>query len=650
MAEAFSGSRQRRLGATLRASAAPSPWPVVAVLAAGGVLAASFVIVLTGGSPALLILASTGLVTAALSARLPVLAALAATLLGAFAVLPVAMRLVGLVDLPITGLLALPAVAGLAAIAFLWRSRAAVTVVSRADLALGVGLVGFSLLQVLVVWLARTMSGTPKLAWMMNNDSPWNLVSARFIVEDGGLDPGAHRNPAPLANELVGLFLAPGRSGVGPADLLAHDLLRTSQALLLLVAATSVLAGVLVASGVPSDRPWSRAVLAGMAALIPWTWSFAGQVFVYGFWNSLPTAVLLLAVWAAWTEAERSPVVASALLATSGVGLLAAWAPLVVAPVGLGLLVVVWHARAHLALRGLRLVAWLAPPVLLVAYAATVTLGDFAAAADGLSVEGLFPAFGEHLPLAIWLLALAVLLVCSVWAPGHWDLVGVLALGVLGAVGTRYLMGQREGSPAGPWGYYPQKFAWSLAALAPFIVLRSVRGLLVSPGLDRARRRSLVLGAVLLAGVLLLQVPPFDPRPLAAASYPIAHRTPDYRLTSLLPTLSISYSDRASAMDPAVESVLAFSDQRRKVVVSRWTGDPGADGFINYWLLQLPVDQVDDEPRDYAYGLDSNNPAGLCDLVRDWGGGVTIRTLSETLDDEMATACPDGDYAVVVGS
>ena len=131
-----------------------------------------------------------------------------------------------------------------------------------------------------------------------------------------------------------------------------------------------------------------------------------------------------------------------------------------------------------------------------------------------------------------------------------------------------------------------------------------------------------MLGAVLLAGVLLLQVPPFDPRPLAAASYPIAHRTPDYRLTSLLPTVSISYADRASAMDPAVESVLAFSDQRHKVVVSRWTGDPGADGFINFWLLQLPVDQVDDEPRDYAYGLDSNNPAGLCDLVRDWGCDV----------------------------
>lgn len=624
---------------------------VATVLAAsaGALFALSAVVVVAGGSPALLVVSAIALVTLALRLRLPTGTALAATLAGSTAVLTVAMRLIVVVDLPVVSLLVLPGAAGLAATGVLWRWRASAPAVSRADLLLGGGLVVLSLAQVLLVPVVRALSDGPKLAWMMNNDSPWNLVSARFIVEDGGLDPASHRNPAPLANELVALFLAPGRSSVDPADLLSHDLLRGSQALLLLVAATSLLAGALVAAGLPASRPWSRAVLAGVAALIPWTWSFAGQVFVYGFWNSLPAAVLLLAVWTAWTEAERSPVLASALIATASIGLLAAWAPLVIVPAVLGAAVVGWHARAHLDLFGLGLVAWLAPLLVLGVYAATVTFEDFSASSDGLSMEGLFPAFAEHLPVVIWLLAVALLLVLSSWASTRWDLVGVVALGVAGTIGIFYLMGQRAGSPAGPWGYYPQKFAWSLALLAPVIVLRSPQGVLLGTTLRRAQRASLVTGTVLLAWVLVLQVAPFDPRPLAAASYPIAHRSPDYRLTSLLPSASIAFPDRASAMDPAVSSVLRFSDQRRKVVVSRWTGDPGADGFINYWLLQLPVNQVDDEPRDYAYGLDSNDPAGLCDLVRDWGGGVVIRTMSATLADEMDQACAGGDFEVVRG-
>ena len=55
----------------------------------------------------------------------------------------------------------------------------------------------------------------------------------------------------------------------------------------------------------------------------------------------------------------------------------------------------------------------------------------------------------------------------------------------------------------------------------------------------------------------------------------------------------------------------------------------------------------DDElPRPYAYGLDSFDPVGLCDLVRDWGGGVEIYTHSDTLERELKAQCPRLEFAV----
>lgn len=615
-----------------------------------GTLAAAWIgacgIVAAGGSPAALLLVAVVSTTLVLRCWLSTALALAAVLSGSFALLAVSMRLWPVLGAPLSVLLVLPGIVAAASLALLWRRRTTALAVSGPGLALGAGLAMVSVLQVVAVPLSRWFSGSPKVAWMMRNDSTWNLVSSRFLVEDGGLDPSAHRNPAPLANEVVALFIAPGRPAVDRGDLLAHDLYRASEAVLLMVGVTSLLAGLLVASALPASRVWSRTVLALIAGVIPWTWSFAGHVFVYGFWNSLPAAILVLAAWAAWASSERRPAFCSGLLALVGTGLLAAWAPLVLLPAGLGLAVVVWRRRAHLDLRGAALLAWVAPLVVGVAYAWFVTRADITAASDALAAEGLFPPYGEHLPPVFWLVPLSVLLLLSVWAPVRMDLVGVTVVGVVGAVGTLYLMHQRSGSLGGPWGYYPQKFAWTLSFLAPLVVLMSARGALAGAGTRRAQRGSLVAGAAMLAGVLLLQVPPADPRPAAAVKYPIPHRTPDYRLSSVLPVWSISLPDRASALDPAVNSLLRVEDPDRKVVVSRWSPDPGDNAFINFWLLQLPVDKADELPRPYAYGLDSFDPVGLCALVRDWGGGVEIRTRSATLAREMAKVCPDESFAV----
>ena len=617
-----------------------------------GALAAALVgacgVVVAGGSPAALLIVAVASTTLALRAWLRTGLALAAVLSGALVLLAVSMRLWPGLGASLTAMLAVPAVVAAASLVALWRRRTTALAMSGTQLALGVGLAMVSVLQVLTVPLSRWLSDSPKLAWMMRNDNTWNLVSSRFIVEDGGLDPASHRNPAPLANEVVALFAAPGRSAVARGDLLAHDLHRASEALLLLVGATSLLAGLLVASAFPTSRVWSRSVLGLLAAVIPWTWSLAGLVFVYGFWNSLPSAILVLAAWAAWTSSEHRPVVSSGVLALVGTGLLAAWAPLVLLPGCLGVAVVVWRRRAHLDLRGVALVAWLTPLAVLLAYLVLVTRGDITAASDALAAEGLFPAYGENLPPVFWLVPLGLLLVLSVWTSVRLDLVGTIVVGVAGAIGILYLMHQRAGAEGGPWGYYPQKFAWTLSFLAPMVLLMSARGAFAVPGLRRAQRGSLVVGTVMLGGVLLWQIPPADPRPVSSIDYPVAHRTPDYRLSSVLPAVSIALPDRSSALDPAVTDLLRLEDPARKVVVSRWFEDPGDNAFANFWLLQLPVDTAHEPPRPYAYGLDSFNPVALCAMVRDWGGGVELYTHSDTLEQEMRAECPRLEFDVLL--
>jgi hypothetical protein len=614
---------------------------VAALLGAAGVVA-------LGGSPTALVLVAVASTTLALRSWLPTTLALALVLSTTFAAVALAMPLWHALGLPMSTMLVLPVVAAAAAWALVWVRRASALRGASTDLALGGAIAALSLLQVAAVPVARWFTDSPKLAWMMKNDAPWNLVSSRFLLEDRGLDPSSHRNPAPLANEVVALFMAPGRSSVARADLLAHDLYRSSEALLLLVGGTSLMAGLLVAAVMPASRPWSRAVLGLVAAAIPWTWSFAGQVFIFGFWNSLPAAILVLSAWSAWVHAERHPLVSSGLLAVIGTGMLAAWAPLVLVPASLGVAVVVWRRRAHLALRGLALVAWLVPLLALGVYLVLVTRGDLAAGRGGLAAQGAFPDYYEQLTLIYWLVPLGILLLLSVWTPVRTELVGALVLGLAGAIGTYYLMGQREGSPAGPWGYYPQKFAWTLSFLAPLVLLMGVRGAVASGSLRRAQRGALVVGITLLSGTLLLQVPPADPRPLTGDLYPTPHRTPDYRLATMAPILSYLLPDRASALDPDVTTLLEVEDPDRKVIVSRWSPEPGINAFLNFWLLQLPVDRAAEQPRPYAYDLDSFDPLALCEVVVDWGGGVVVRTRSDTLAGEMAAICPDQDFEVQV--
>src|SRR3954454_10630470 len=107
----------------------------------------------------------------------------------------------------------------------------------------------------------------------MQNDAPFNVILARFIITDGGVDPSKHENVAPTTASIMGFFMAPGRAGSGAAAQLRHDLERASAGLMFLTDAISVLAA-LAALWSVRDRGGSLRVVVGLSAgIVPWTWA-----------------------------------------------------------------------------------------------------------------------------------------------------------------------------------------------------------------------------------------------------------------------------------------------------------------------------------------------------------------------------------------
>lgn len=113
-----------------------------------------------------------------------------------------------------TGNLVLLAVLGLVALILLASGPRTVRV-GRADLltALLPACVVPAAVGVFFAFLP-TVRGGLALSWAMHNDAVWNLVSARFILNDHGLIPSLHPNSSPLTAVLIASGLAPGRSGI----------------------------------------------------------------------------------------------------------------------------------------------------------------------------------------------------------------------------------------------------------------------------------------------------------------------------------------------------------------------------------------------------------------------------------------------------
>jgi len=480
------------------------------------------------------------------------------------------------------------------------------------------------------VTLAVTaLRGSLGYSWAMHNDAVWNVVTARFILDDRGIAPWLHDSSAPLTPLLLALGMAPGRDDIAPAQLLMHDIARSAELWVLLALGCSLLAGVIAARTVPATAPLLRAAAVLVAGLIPMAWFTFGYALEFGFYNATLSALLLLATWLAWLEHDRHPLLATPLLALASVALLSTWAPLVAVS---GLLLVFAAARA---IRGARTRI----PLLVAISSLAVVAGSFAAFTLPalLAQSGALSANGgifQATPLNLGGILLAALAVIVAAAVRRRDLVAVLgasAVVLSGGVGIAYLLYQRSGEDE-LWGYYPVKFGWLVLT---FIAVPAVAAAFSLAATFRRRAVSslvLVLALLMLAGSLWQLGPRYAPR-----------------TANLLPLTAIANGTGMAHLNPASERVLGVAvDGDQRIAFRLWGAE--YDRFANMWLLQLEARSGDDPLRAWAYGLNPESDSDLCSALSESPRSVTVLTADTGLAERLAEHCPvpTADYSIEV--
>jgi hypothetical protein len=475
--------------------------------------------------------------------------------------------------------------------------------------------------------LAQVVPGALRLAWAMNSDIVNGMVFARRMLADGGIDPVSTSQPTAVPFAMIAANMAPGRSALADAAILEHDVLRAVQVWVLVIALACLLAGAIVARAARGMRRPLAALLVALASCAGIVWYVIGVQFQFGFINSAFAIAVLLAAWLAYLEAERMPLRALGALFVVATAVLAVWSPLVVCVAGLGGIVLVRRWRelrgarpAHLALAGLGVVAFLA-------YGALVTLPGFLAESVYLSADGGFPAIG---PASVMVIAsITALLACIVASrhPGDHGAVGALVFVGAFVIGLAYLLLQRTDST--PWGYYPAKFAWT-ASIVLVVISVSLAAELLARYTPRSRWHAATVATGVLLLASLLWAPSGSPRP-----------------SSQLPLIGVFSGDLFGLSNAQSDAVFALSGRANGQDVL-WHSAMG-DFWPNFWLLQIDVDDPDNNPvRGFAHDTVPLTATQVCTIVDMLGADVVIHTSDAARRAELAVACPDGDYRLVV--
>lgn len=467
--------------------------------------------------------------------------------------------------------------------------------------------------------------------WAMHNDAVWNLMTARFMIEDGGLRADQHPNASPLTGGLIAVAASVGRGAVGAQDLLRHDVSRMAELWLLVVLAGATLAGLIGLRSTHSAPRPLRVVAAVATALIPLSWFVVGFAFQFGFVNASLSMLILLASWLAWLETRVAPLLGSSILSLATVAMLATWAPLAAVPGALAVVALFSRLSVLVRQRGPALVWWAIAAAPVPIYAVVVTLADLRREGAALAVEGGIHALDPlHVTIIGAVATLAVVFYALRTRAPH-VLLGFGIVAVASAIGLAYLMLQRVNAGVPYWGYYPVKMAWMVCSL---LLVITTAALLASVAEFRGRRVASVLATAsvgLLIGTLMMQTPPaWGPR--------WAH---------LLPFVDIVTGTGVASSPDQARELFAIAEDGQKDMAVRLI-DPGTDRFLNSWLLQLESDDALDPIRHYSYLLNPEDDAQVCEAIRVWGGDVRVHTSDPRLDERLARLCPDADVTVVL--
>lgn len=479
---------------------------------------------------------------------------------------------------------------------------------------------------------AQFVPGAARLSWAMNGDGFNNLFYGNVILSAHGLAIGESENPVPLPAALLALAMAPGRESVADQNLLAHDLAAFTVVWTLILAATCILTGAVVASAIPKRHTRAVAIAGALGSLLPLTWYVAGLPVQWGYFNANVVLPILLAGWLAFLASRRFPVAALVALCGLATLVLATWAPLVLLPGALGIVILVREWKLIRSLSGAAALVFLLGAGQVLAWVGIVTVPTFLAQGLALEIPGHgFPSAWPAVPvLGVVLVVLAVVLRRTTSLP---VLPGVIAVACSAVVATGALIYLDHGQ-GDPWtAYYPTKLAWILAVFLLILALSLAVSALAVRVAGRVAIASIaaVTSAVLLACTAL---------PADGWSQTVV-RQPIIRILSG----SIWHTgDRAS------DQILTLSDPRAPGILWQ-SGDPD-EAMIDFWVLVTRGGDFFGDPelravafvayREYrATGtFDDSDVASLCRIVTLMKPTPTVHTARPELEAELRDACP----------
>jgi hypothetical protein len=422
-----------------------------------------------------------------------------------------------------------------------------------------------------VVWIgtvlaAQVMPGMSRFGWAMNGDALNNLHFAALIVRDNGIALNT-ANPVPLPAALIAAGLGAGvPASASASDALAHQLEALTLTWVLLLAVFCVAIGVVVAALIPRTMTRTVAMVGALASLLPLTWFVAGLTIQWGYFNVDVVVPIALGAWLIYLWSDRHPVAALVFLIGFTLLAFAAWTPIAILVVVLGVVLFVRRFREFRAIP-LRYVI----PVLIACALGLIIvfrLVDFPVA---LATNGSLSASGSgyagfvnlwwSVPILVVLVAASALLVRGRTALPTGS--AAIAILVGGALTTALLVYLASGGSADFFtGYYPKKFAWILLVLLGAIALSFVTGAFAG------RVRPSLIAIIVVLAIFGAAILPQGTWPEVVQRQPIVRIAGDY----------VRHDGEAT-----VREILKLTTAKHSTVLWQ-SGDPD-EPIVNEWLL-----------------------------------------------------------------
>lgn len=490
---------------------------------------------------------------------------------------------------------------------------------------------------------AQFVPGAARLSWAMNGDGFNNLFYGNVILSARGLAIGQAENPVPLPASLLALAMSPGRPTIADRNLLAHDLASFTVVWTLILAATCILTGAVVASAIPKRHPQLVAGASALGSLLPLTWYATGLPVQWGYFNANVVLPVLLATWLAFLASRRFPVTALVVLCGLATLVLATWAPLVLVPGALGIVILVRHWKLIRSLHGSAALVLVLGAAQVLAWVGIVTVPTFLSQGGAFEIPG--HGFPSAWPVVPFLLVALVALSSFVRRRTSLPVMsGVIAItcSTIAAAGMLLYLDHGQGDP---WSaYYPTKLAWIISVFLVMVVLSIAVATVVAlaPG-----RGTSVAGIATVTGAVLLACAaiPFDSWSETVVRQP---------MTRILSGSIWHTGDRAA------NQILTLSDPRAPGVLWQ-SGDPD-EAMIDFWVLVTRGGDFAGDPeirsiafvayREYrATGtFDDSDVGPLCRIMTLMKPTPTVHTANPALEAEMRGTCPEVTARVLVDS